>query len=47
MVTEHETLLITNGIIKLLLRFFDTNMTKEKLRQEYQALLENWKPEDK
>jgi len=47
MATEHETLLVANGIIKLLLRFFDTDMTKEELRQKYRALLKNWKQEGK
>ena len=44
MATEHETLLIASRLIKLLLRFFDTNMTKEELRQEFRAMLKDWKP---
>lgn len=36
-----------NQIIKLLLKFFGSSMTKEELRQEYVELLEDWKPEDK
>ena len=47
MVTEHEMLLTANRIIKLLHRFFDTDMTKEELRREFRGLLKNWKQEEK
>lgn len=36
-----------NQIIKLLLKFFSSSMTKEELRLEYIELLVDWQPEDK
>ena len=42
MATEIDTLRFANMIIKLLARFFDSNMTKEELVQEYRKLLVTW-----
>lgn len=42
MVTENEILATGNKMIRLLIRFFDTSMTKEELRQQFRDLLKNW-----
>ena len=42
MATEIDTLEFANTIIKLLTRFFNSNMTKEELVQKYRKLLVTW-----
>jgi len=42
---ENQILGKGSKILKLLIRFFDTDMTKEELRQEYIELLKDWRQE--
>ena len=39
---EDQTTSMTIQLLKLLVKFFRTDMTKEELRQEYTNLLESW-----